>query len=186
MTLSRVYDMTPGLAETTIIHLQSAGRFYFYADKRWVTFNTNYGANYVNNPSSGGTAAEPNVRWNDNSFYVPEGATLRNFYMYGRVNTADVTDVEFFARVHDADFNADLAIDTAAEVGAITVVPATALLLDQGAGDMVDMRSKKINLGNHTMGPGGGILVPYMRAVGAPTATRFYIGSYILEYEVKL
>jgi hypothetical protein len=161
----------------------SAGRFYCYTDNRWCTYNTSYGSNYINQATTGGTGATPSIVWDGNGMPFPPGATMNRIWFKGRMNSAQVTDMEVYIRAHDTDWTANLAIDSAAEVGASEVLAVTTVEMDPGAGDSADMRGSEIALNGYQFTNWGDLQI-FMRPVGTITATRYYIGWHMVEWEV--
>lgn len=72
-----------------------AGRFYLYADNRWVTnSDDNYGVGYFQFQESAGSSTNPTAEWEHFGTFIPSGRTVKKLHLIGRASNVEVTDLE--------------------------------------------------------------------------------------------
>lgn len=74
---------------------QMSGRFYCYADNRWISSSDdNYGSNYYQFAESGGKADNPILEWEHQGVIMDKGETVRRLTFNARMNNTEVEDLE--------------------------------------------------------------------------------------------
>ena len=181
-------------------HIQATARWYFYADRRWVSgSDDNYGPLYVNNNESAGTGIDPIREWETQGFYLKAGTVIKTVTIIGRANNNDITDIEMYWRFRRPD-------------------PITRW--DNGTGNGIDNDAEQVHdivhrdfwkttLGTGPLGTAAGpvstvamndqhrriIEVDYtcptdgwfdmlMKPVGTNTATRYFYCTHLIECEI--
>lgn len=149
------------------------GRFFCYTDNRWVVFNSSFGVQTENHSTNAGTAAVPDVNFENMGVFVPQGTVLRTVSGMIRRSSAEVTgcdvQVHFQTGPTGAPWasNADITRTLLAEVPGVTLQPGFQKL-DMDLGEMVALSD--------------GFVLFFLRPIGALTATRYIFNSMVLEY----
>jgi len=151
-----------------------SGRWYLYADRRWVGFSVNYGAATENYSQSGGTGAEPNVLWYQLGPVILDGSSAKQLRIAGRCNSAQVTgiDVRLYHQTGPWSAHWDSAVET------VRTLIGGADNLDFSEADM-----KRHILDMDETVVGDGYLLMMVRPVGAPTQTRYLTSSVSVVWE---
>lgn len=85
------------LEERRSSFIPRSGRFYCYTNNRWVTdSDDNYGTNYYQMNENCQTGPDPLIEWEHLGTVLPSGCTIKALHMIGRVNSNQVTDMEYF------------------------------------------------------------------------------------------
>lgn len=168
--------------------INGSGRFYDYADKRWVTdSDDNFGGNIENMNESGGTGANPLVEWEHMGILIPSGTLIRKLHMIGRTNNNDVTDQEFslILRRPNPITRYQTGFDNDAEIETIEIYRGLWRDMVEGStgtpfsGNMNDRHGAIVDINFFLKG--NAELSIYSRPVGTNTATRYFTHSYTWE-----
>lgn len=72
------------------------GRYYCYADFRWVTgMDDNYGNTYYQNNESGGVGVDPIIEWEHIGIPIPVNLRVKQITIKARTNNTQIIDGEF-------------------------------------------------------------------------------------------
>lgn len=159
------------------------GRWYLYADSRWV--GARLVANNQNHNQNHGTGAFPNIDWRSLGIGVlPANTILLKLCMFGRTNNAQVGDMQLALNLQ-GDFDTDGGYGTNLEANPTELIAPTNLNVPDSAGTihpMTNMRYYEIDLGEHFLDRQQAI-VPTVKPIDSTlTATRYFYGDIWVEY----
>lgn len=158
-----------------------AGRYLCSADTRWVTSADDlYGFNLQNFQENCGTGLDPIVEWEHMGLFVPAGRTLRKLHLIGRVNNAEVTDLEIdiYEKYPNPATRWSSGIDADGEVTTNSIYRDTWMtptVGDSHTGDIRDMHKRTLTL-NHAISQDCFVGI-YIKPVGTITANRYFYAT---------
>jgi len=163
--------------------IPASGRFYCYADLRWVTnSDDNYGITYYQHAESGLTGADPVYEWEHQGMQLPKGVHIKNLLFAGRTNNNQIADLEIVV-VERSQINpnaSESGWDNDNEmVNTVIYRDTWRNAVGTFTGAMNDRHRATIPI-NHTMSANSEISI-YIKPQGTLTATRYFLASYTWE-----
>lgn len=163
--------------------MDTAGRWYLYADNRWITdSDDNYGTSYYQFAESGGTGTTPIAEWEHMGKLVPAGKTINKLHFVGRSNSDEVTDLEFYIilRKPDPITRWETGLDNDAEDVEVVLYNNLFFAPTDGgtafSGNMSDRHWRTIDI-NHLVTENSYLSI-YIRPTGTLTATRYFTSTF--------
>lgn len=166
-----------------------SGRFYLYADNRWVTdSDDNYGPMYFQYFESGGSGANPILEWEHNGTAISKGQCLKRVHIVGRSNNTQPTDLEF--SIHAVQANPlpawGTGFDSDAEIQSTEIFRGNYQQMVANrhtvyAGALNDKHWGTAEI-DHLFTEDSELRL-YVRPVGALTGTRFFLHTLTWEFE---
>jgi hypothetical protein len=170
--------------------LRNSGRIYLYADLRWIAIHDDlYGSNYYQYDENAGTGVGPILEWEHNGVLIPSGYRLKRFFLLGRSNNTQVTNLQVCIKEvkpnpitrYATGINADAeVVDDIIFDGLFTdmVFNATGQVFSNSFAD------KHMGIGdvNHDFVDTSELRL-YIKPVGALTLTRYFYATWTFEFE---
>ena len=178
------------LSSVNKFFIRNSGRIYGYSDERWISIHDDlYGSNYPLYNENAGTGDEPDKEWEHNGVLIPSGFELKNFFLLGRTNSTQYTDLKIcikevypnplsrFATGYDND--SEITSNIIFE-GLFTdmIQEATS---QPASGNMADKRLGKAVI-NHVFNQDSELRM-YVKPIGNLTGTKYFAGTWTFEFK---
>lgn len=160
--MNRKFDTSP---------IDFSGRYYMYADSRWVGTRNTFGVSSDNHNQNHGTNAVPNTVWHSLGIgFLPQGTILHSLEFIGRANNEQVSDIEVHLSKQGANFDT-VGYDTNTEALNEEILAPT--LLGTNAPNFFDMQKWTVDLNDYVLTEDR-IIVFNCRPVRTGSGTRYW------------
>lgn len=168
--------------------MNNGGRFYCKTDNSWVTeSDVNYATGYYQFDEAAGTGSTPTLGWTDQGMLVPPGHRIKSLWVSGRINSTEVTDMNFYlvAKYADSDARWETGADADGEMDHTVMYDDSFMtpvrIGTAFTGNLADMHVREM-VCDFVM-PRAGYISIYAKPVGTITTTRWFNVSYTWEIE---
>lgn len=177
-------------AMTNKLLLRNSGRVYGYSDERWISIHDDqYGSNYYQYAENAGTGSMPIDEWEHNGIIIPAGYKLKNFYLLGRTNSTQYTDLRICIKEILPNPLSRFATGYDSDVEITGNVLSDVLFKDMvqnqtGQSFSGIMNEKHLGVANidHVFSDTCELRL-YIKPVGNLTSTRYFYGTWTWEFE---
>lgn len=182
---TRITDLAVAVAQrfnSSTFLIPCSGRFYCYADLRWVTdSDDNYGPNYYQLNENCGLGVEPLIEWEHMGTYIPAGRRIRKLHFAGKSNNTQVLDLEMRVVIRKPSpiTRWETGLDNDGEDVVQTLYTGnfkTAAM----TGNSNDFLRRELDLGDVEVTEDSMVSI-YVRPVGVLTATRYFRATWSWE-----